>query len=39
MPTEHNAFKMAEMPEEELDELAAGARAWVQAGMKEDAAK
>lgn len=29
---------MAELSEEELDKLAAGPRAWVQAGMKQDAA-
>lgn len=39
VPTEHKAFKMAELPEEELDKLAAGPRAWVQAGMHQDAAK
>ncbi|KAK7724941.1 Glutathione S-transferase 2 [Diaporthe eres] len=39
VPTEHKAFKMAELSEEELDKLAAGPRAWVQAGMKQDAAK
>lgn len=39
VPTEHKAFKMAELPEEELQKLAAGPRAWVQAGMKQDAAK
>lgn len=38
VPTEHKAFKTAELSEEELDKLAAGPRAWVQAGMKQDAA-
>lgn len=39
VPTEHKAFKMAELPEEELEKLAAGPRAWVQQGMKDDAKK
>lgn len=39
VPTEHKAFKMAELSEEELEKMAAGPRAWVQAGMKQDAAK
>lgn len=39
VPSEHKAFKMAQLSEEELEKLAVGPRSWIQAGMKEDAKK
>lgn len=39
VPSKHTAFEMAKLSEEELEAKAAGPRAWVQKGMKEDATK
>lgn len=39
VPSQHKAFEMAKMSEEELEARAAGPRAWVQQGMKDDAKK
>lgn len=39
VPDKHKAFEMAKLSEEELEAMAAGPRAWVQQGMKEDAKK
>ncbi|KAJ4263090.1 Glutathione S-transferase 2 [Fusarium torreyae] len=39
VPTPHTAFEHNKMTEEELEAKAAGTRGWVQAGMKDDAAK
>lgn len=37
VPEEHKAFDLAKLTEEEMEEKAAGGRAWVQASMKEEA--
>ncbi|KAL2759188.1 hypothetical protein ACRALDRAFT_1069283 [Sodiomyces alcalophilus JCM 7366] len=39
VPDRHTAFDQAKMSQEEMDKQAAAARAWIQSGMKEDAAK
>lgn len=39
VPSRHYAFELAKLSEEELEAKAAGPRAWVQRGMKEDAKK
>lgn len=39
VPSQHSAFELAKLSDEELDAKAAGSRAWVQRGMKEDAKK
>lgn len=39
VPTPHTAFEQLKMSEEELEAKAAGSKAWIQKGMKEDAKK
>lgn len=39
VPSEHKAFELAKLSDEELDAKASGSRAWVQNGMQEDAKK
>lgn len=39
VPSQHKAFEMAKLSEEELEAMASGPRAWIQQGMKEDAKK
>jgi glutathione S-transferase len=39
VPGKHTAFEHNKLSEEELDAKAAASRGWIQAGMKDDAAK
>lgn len=39
VPTPHTAFEHKDLTEEELEAKAASSRAWVQAGMKDEAKK
>jgi glutathione S-transferase len=39
VPSEHKAFQWMDKTEEELTEMAASSRAWIQKGMKEEAEK
>lgn len=39
VPSHHNAFELAKLSHEELDEKAAYHRGWVQKGMQADAKK
>ena len=39
VPKKHTSLEQAKMSQEELDKASEANRAWIQAGMKQDAAK